>query len=161
MPGRDSVDFEASVRRFGVWEAGVWAVATSAVGSVAAWAVSTSAAQSADGALLDFGVAALLGLVTVASAASLVRVGGGTLSCRAGQWTFAPDASAARSGTVEVALDLGSFLLLRLRDARRRSLWLPVQRRGLEHEWHALRCAVYSSPPVDRASSQHPRPAAG
>ena len=46
----------------------------------------------------------------------------------------------------------GAFMLLVLtrlhgsnRLARR---WLPVQRRGLEADWHALRCAVYSPPPV-------------
>jgi len=25
--------------------------------------------------------------------------------------------------------------------------WLPVQRRGLQAHWHALRCAVYSPRP--------------
>ncbi len=51
---------------------------------------------------------------------------------------------------VAVAVDLGSFLLLTLAgtgDGERRSRrWLPVQRRGLENDWHALRCAVYSPP---------------
>jgi len=154
LPDRDSVDFEVSVRRFGVWQAGVWAVAASALGAVAAWVISTWDAQSADGALLDGGLALFLGLATVGVAASLVRIPGGRLACHAGAWTFAPDQGAVRSGNVEVALDLGSFLLLRLRgDARRRSLWLPVQRRGLEREWHALRCAVYS-PQIDPASVQ-------
>ena len=153
------MDFEASVRRFGVWQAGVWAVAASAVAAVIAWAISTWDAQSAGGALLDTGLATLLGVAAVALAASLVRIPGGTLACRSGVWTFAPDAGAVRSGSVEVALDLGSFLLLRLRgDSRRGVLWLPVQRGGLEHEWHALRCAVYA-PPVEPGSVP-PRPAA-
>ena len=33
-----------------------------------------------------------------------------------------------------------------------RVTWLPVQRRGLESQWHALRCAVYSA----RSSTGHP-----
>ena len=51
-----------------------------------------------------------------------------------------------------VAIDLGSFLLLSLvgadAGACRSGRWLPVQRRGLELQWHALRCAVYSPPLV-------------
>jgi hypothetical protein len=27
---------------------------------------------------------------------------------------------------------------------RRRATWLPVQRRGIERQWHALRCSVHS-----------------
>ena len=29
-----------------------------------------------------------------------------------------------------------------------RMIWLPVQRRGLEPQWHGLRCAVYSPRPA-------------
>jgi hypothetical protein len=51
-----------------------------------------------------------------------------------------------------VAVDLGAWMLLRFeRDATprlRRIVWLPLQRRGLETPWHALRCAVYSARPV-------------
>jgi hypothetical protein len=36
-------------------------------------------------------------------------------------------------------------------DAPARMTWLPVQRRGLEAQWHALRCAVYSPRPAARA----------
>jgi hypothetical protein len=62
------------------------------------------------------------------------------------------------------ALDLGSSLLLTLpraaaprRPSRR---GLPVQRRGLEAGWHALRCAVYA-PPLDgsAAAAANERPA--
>jgi hypothetical protein len=92
---------------------------------------------------LGLGVGALL------LARSLVRVETGVLACRDGRWTFAPDVSsqAPLAGGLAVALDLGLFLLLTLAgsDTRRRR-WLPVQRLGLEHDWHALRCAVYSPP---------------
>jgi len=47
-----------------------------------------------------------------------------------------------------VAVDLGAFLLLRLVEQRRTIVWLPVQRRGVESQWHALRCAAYSPLPL-------------
>lgn len=58
----------------------------------------------------------------------------------------------AATGRLEVAIDLGAWMLLRFwpdesRPLHRRSRWLPVQRRGLERQWHALRCAVYSGAP--------------
>jgi hypothetical protein len=52
-------------------------------------------------------------------------------------------------GNVAVVIDLGPWMLLRFTaDAPPRTTWLPVQRRGLEAQWHALRCAVYSPRPV-------------
>ena len=65
-----------------------------------------------------------------------------------GAWTFVSDAGVRRTGTLEVAMDLGGLLLLRLVGQRRTRVWLPVQRRGLESQWHGLRCAVYSPPPL-------------
>ena len=63
-------------------------------------------------------------------------------------WHLGPIGDAATPGELHVAIDLGPWMLLRfsasLPDARARTSWLPVQRRGLEAEWHALRCAVYS-----------------
>jgi hypothetical protein len=71
-------------------------------------------------------------------------------------WLSEPAAGAAGGepceGQVELALDLGSWLLLSFRPhaagrtARRR--WLPLQRAGLEADWHALRCALYSPRPA-------------
>ena len=56
------------------------------------------------------------------------------------------------AGGLAVSLDLGFWMLLRFQpasaDCPRRLTWLPVQRRGLESQWHALRCAVYSARPV-------------
>jgi hypothetical protein len=49
---------------------------------------------------------------------------------------------------VEVMIDLGSWLLLKVMSPgapkRLAARWLPVQRRGIEDRWHALRCALYS-----------------
>ena len=54
----------------------------------------------------------------------------------------------AAPGKLRVAIDLGPWMLLRFSpEGQRRSHWLPVQRLGLEAQWHALRCAVYSPRP--------------
>ena len=56
------------------------------------------------------------------------------------------------AGGLAVSLDLGFWMLLRFQpasaDCPRRLTWLPVQSRGLESQWHALRCAVYSARPA-------------
>jgi len=145
---RESVFFEASLRRFEVWRGAVVVVGVLAISALTAWAVAMSASGQEPGAMLVVAVAMLLGVVTASAIWSLTRVGSGVLSCRDGIWTFVPDVGVARSGVLEVAIDLGAFLLLRLGRGGA-GLWLPVQRRrGLESQWHALRCAVYAPPAV-------------
>ena len=124
----------------------VAAVALAAVAAVLAWTVATAASRGEDGIAVVVAIAALLTAATVALAISLARVGAGTLSCRDGEWSFAADGGPSRSGPLTVAIDWGSFLLLRLEPRPHGHVWLPVQRRGLERDWHALRCAVYSPP---------------
>jgi hypothetical protein len=50
---------------------------------------------------------------------------------------------------VHVKIDAGAWLLLKFVPQGSADplavRWLPVQRRGFEGQWHALRCAVYSS----------------
>jgi hypothetical protein len=145
---RESVFFEVRLRRFGVWRVAVGLVAALAIAVDAAWSVAMFDSQSASGRALVVGVAVLLGVATIAVALSLARVDAGVLACRDGVWTFAADGGAVRAGALAVAIDLGPFLLLRLGDHLRTSVWLPVQRRGLDREWHALRCAAYSPPPA-------------
>ena len=54
----------------------------------------------------------------------------------------------AAAGELSVAIDLGPWMLLCfMPEGRGRCSWLPIQRRGLEAHWHALRCAVYSPRP--------------
>jgi hypothetical protein len=145
---RESVYFEVRLRRFGVWRAAVALVAAAAIATVVAWAMAMLDSQSASGWAAVVALVVGLAAGTLAVALSLARPPAGLLACRDGAWTFAPDGGVVRSGAFEVAIDLGSFLLIRLGDRRRPSLWLPVQRRGLESEWHALRCAAYGPPPV-------------
>jgi hypothetical protein len=59
------------------------------------------------------------------------------------------------AGRIEVCLDLGDWLLLRFEpEGMRRwglsqeGAWLPLQRRGHELPWHALRSTVYCARPV-------------
>jgi hypothetical protein len=125
----------------------VAAVAAAARAALAVWAA--LAAATADAATWILATAIGLGLGAVLLALSLVRVEGGALACRDGRWMFAPDRSpdVPLPGELAVAIDLGSFLLLSFAGAGgRHRRWLPVQRRGLECDGHALRCAVYSPP---------------
>jgi MFS family permease len=153
---RESVFFELRLRRSGVWQVAVWLVAGAAIATVAAWAAAMFDSQPQAGRALVMAIAAGLALATIGLALSLARVEGGLLTCHDGAWAFVPDAGARRTGTLEVAMDLGAFLLLRLVEGRRTKAWLPVQRRGLEPRWHALRCAVYAPPPLAAASPTAP-----
>jgi hypothetical protein len=91
----------------------------------------------------------------LAAAARVRRVAPVELHWDSRCWHWRPaDDPGARpaAGTLAVALDLGPWMLLRLdalepSKAARRT-WLPVQRRGLEAHWHALRCAVYCARPA-------------
>ena len=150
---RTSLSCNVSVRHFGVWRVAVWLLALLSVASLAAWVVSGLDLWST-GAMVAAAVAALAVLWL---AASLARVSPATLRLQESRWTFAqdlpPGAEMTELTQVDVAIDLGSFMLLSFRPvlasgrcgSRR---WLPAQRRGHEHDWHALRCAVYSTRPA-------------
>jgi len=143
---RESPTFEVRLLRFGVWRCMLAAIAAAAVAAVLAWAVATAASSGEAGIAAVASIAALLTAASIALALSLARIRAGTLSCRGGEWSFAADGRPSRSGALTVAIDWGTFLLLRLEPGPNARIWLPVQRRGLEREWHALRCAVYSPP---------------
>lgn len=142
------------LRRFGLWRAAIAVVVLLAIAAMAAWAGLALANPTHDWALIVT-VAAVMALASALLAGSLMSVPAGTLAAADGVWTFTFDRDGIErieSGSLVVALDFGAFLLLSLtrvhgsnRLARR---WLPVQRRGLESEWHALRCAAYSPLPA-------------
>ena len=149
---RDSLAAQVQLRRFEVWRTAVALVALAALASCVAWAITMAGTNGDQSMALVFGLALALAAATVALAISLVRVHGGVLSGVDGDWTFSPDAGPAVSGALTVAVDWGGFLLLRLESGPRAHLWLPVQRRGLEHDWHALRCAVHARARSARSS---------
>ena len=113
--------------------------------------------------VLHWGRAAVLGLVAVATlglGASLLSARPVSLRWDEQRWHLGPADSVGHepvAGTLAVALDLGSWMLLRFQadaSGRRAAVaWLPAQRRGLESQWHALRCAVYSPRPAPDADA--------
>ena len=133
-----------TVARFGVWRgllAALWAL-TAAV--LAAWVVlrlelAAPWPASSLAAVLAGGIA--LGL----SKRPAVRL----------RWDGRVWIVDDEERSLEPAIDAGAWMLLRLRrpGARPRTLWLPVQRRGLEASWHALRAAVYSPRPMSDAAA--------
>lgn len=141
------------VRRFGVWRMFVGAVAAASIASIVAWACLVPEAQAAGVCV----AVALAGVAVGALAMSLLRAPAASLRWDGSGWACgeaATPSSAPIPGDLDVAIDLGSFMLLRFASregTRRKSVrWIPVERRGPEREWHSFRCAVYS-----------PRPAAG
>ena len=109
---------------------------------------------------------ALAAIATVGLAASLWRQPVLRLHWDGAGWTVAAASGVGREvpGRMELAIDLGSFLLLRFRPAGSSEpsavRWIPVGRIGLEHEWHAFRCAVHSPQPSPARPSAAPSPPA-
>jgi hypothetical protein len=148
---RGSPSCVVEIRRFGAWRVAVGVVAAAAIGTLCAWLVLAPWGQ-VTAARIAVGLAALS---TLALATSLFRMPSGTLRWSGSSWSFSDLAAASATpvtGDVDVALDLGAFLLLRFAcldtRGRRKVRWLAVQRRGLEREWHSFRCAVYSPRPA-------------
>ena len=141
---RESPPFEVRLHRFATWRAAVATVALAAVAASCAWAWSTASTGDTDGVAWLVATALVLALATLAVALSLARVPPGVLACRDGRWTFTADSGRTVAGALTVALDCGAFFLLRIDGAAHARVWLPVQQRGLEREWHALRCALYA-----------------
>jgi len=151
---RETLSFEVRLRRFTLWRAAVAVLALAAIAAVSGWAWSTGSARDADGAAWASAIAIALALATVVVARSLARVVAGVLAFRDGCWTFVTDSGRTVAGPLTVALDWGAFVLLRIDGGARARLWLPVQRRGLEGDWHALRCALYAPPRAERAPAR-------
>jgi hypothetical protein len=150
-----------AVRRFGLWRVLVAAVTTASLAALVAWVLLTPL----EPVVLVRGATGLASLALLALAASLFRARAASLRWDGASWTFRDLAfvsAAPLAGELDVAVDLGFFMLLRFTcrvDSRRRSIrWIPVERRGLEREWHSFRCAVYSPRPVaDVAGAADPR----
>jgi hypothetical protein len=144
---RASPPCQVSLRRVGAWRAAVCALVLLAGAAVLGWAGSRETPVAA----LRWGAAALSLLPILGLGASLWR-----MPVRSLRWDGRGWQLDAIAGELSVAVDLGPWMLLVFTPAvpagarAGRVSWLPFQRRGLEAQWHALRCAVYS-----------PRPAAG
>ena len=140
------------LRQFGVWQAAIFLVLLVAELSLGLWLVGREAQDLLHQVATLAGAAALLPL-----AWSLARTRAVQLRWDGQGWTLQaappPPGNVPTPGDITVAVDLGLWMLLRFQPqaASRWSLplWLPVQRRGIEAQWHGLRCAIYSPRPRD------------
>lgn len=144
---RASAPIEVALNRSGLWRGALIGLAAASACVMAAWIV-LSREQQTRVALVGAGV---MTLVVVALASAGGRVGPALLRWDGLRWQLTERARSSHPpavGDLHVAIDLCFWMLLRFAaDApggRRRITWLPVQRRGLEAQWHGLRCAVYS-----------------
>jgi hypothetical protein len=63
-------------------------------------------------------------------------------------------------GRLQLMVDLGAFMLLRLRPEQGRGPWTAVTATEAGAAWHGLRAAVYSRPPETPAGAARPERAA-
>jgi hypothetical protein len=143
------------VRRFDRWRAFVAALAALAAATLAAWF----------GTRLAWGTVATA-VATLASCALAVAIawhGSRRAPVRLRwdgfRWHLGPAAAASDqdvAGCSRPIIDLGSWLLVVFEGSTSAvgRVWLPLQRRGLEGEWHALRCALYAVPSGGAAAAR-------
>jgi hypothetical protein len=138
--------FQVTLRRFGVWRISMATLATGGVACLAAWAAGRDVPIGWSlGATLSASVVGIAGL-----AISLCRVPPVSLRWDGLCWHLGRPAATsvdAQPGDLRSIIDLGPWMLLRFTATDSTSTWLPVQRRGIETQWHALRCSVYSPRP--------------
>ena len=140
--------FQLTIDRFGAWRTALavpWLAAACALG---AWLL-------AGEWTLPRTAACVMGLLPLAAYPWLARVPPMSLRWDTETWRLGPVVLRGEEpwpGRLAVAIDLGPWMLLKfahhVTDRRARITWLPVQRRGLEPQWHALRCAVYCARPA-------------
>jgi hypothetical protein len=153
---RASPAFQVVLDRFGVWRWAVFGSALLGAGVMAAWLVLQAASLPA----LILWPAAALATGVLASGLGAARVLPVSLRWDGQCWHIGPPGSAGNepiAGALCVLIDLGPWMLLRFEPVDstwcNRATWLPVQRRGLETQWHALRCAVHSPRPQTGADA--------
>ena len=132
--------------RQGVWRLGLSLLLIAVLASMAVWWLSQPR-PAPPWATLS---AAAGAVCVVAWVMPLIVLRPATLRWDGQAWHFGRDEDAV-PGRLAVAIDLGGWMLLRFTEGEaapdRATAWIPAQRRGLEAQWHALRCAVYSPRP--------------
>ena len=141
------------VDRFAVWTTAVFILGVIATVTLLAWVMSawTTSLGLVQGLALSIAACVLCVSLwwSLRSSAVSLRWDGERW------WLGQPSSVDTEAWPVHVAvcMDLGSWMLLKLRahsdDAclPRRHRWLPLQRQGLELQWHSLRCALYMQEP--------------
>jgi len=141
---------QVSLRRFGAWRGAVCTLTALGLAALAAW---TSQLELPAAAPWLLTVAFAVPLV-LAIAVALTRIPATELRWDGRCWHLGAASGEPVAGELRVEIDLGPWMLLRFTPAdpaeRPRRCWLPVQRAGLEAQWHALRCAVHAPRPPAR-----------
>ena len=147
---RPSPSFQVALRRFGIWRGVVAALAALGCVAMFMWLLGRDPRVPLEAASVALGALATVGL-----AVSLGRVDAADLRWDGRCWHLNQPAAPQGEpvpGNLQVAMDLGPWMLLRFMAiapaSGARVVWLPVQRRGIEAQWHALRCAVHSPQPA-------------
>jgi len=141
-----------TVRHFGIWRVVVTLLVALAVTVVAMWALQALGRH----AVWVVVASVLLAVSSTMLLAHAWRLRAMTLRWDSQQWQLtACDATGheqAPSGRLAVSIDLGAWMLLHFKldnaTVLQRGTWLPLQRRGHEADWHALRCTVYYARPA-------------
>ena len=148
---RASPPIDIALSRSGLWLFFVVAVTLTSVIVVATWLLLGMGGPAFSP---DLPAAGLAGLTLVLSCLALLaaRLPGGRLAWNGRCWALTDAACGngeAVVGSVTVALDFGSWLLLRFIAHPQHggtTRWLPLQRSRHEDDWHALRCALHAGP---------------
>ena len=156
---RTAPALQVALTRFGIWRAAVSVLTLLGMLTVTGWLTGQEGlGAAAKGAAMAVVAALLWGI-----GLSLMRLPARRLAWDGQCWTLGEmgaGGTASVTGDISVAIDLGPWMLLRFRPGAAlawwqsmQSTWLPVQRRGIEPQWHALRCAVYSPRAADMAAA--------
>jgi hypothetical protein len=144
--------FQVSLRRFAVWRTAVFGLFVFGAAILMRWWFARDAPHG--GGLPAAAIAALVALS--AAAHTLWRTAPADLRWDGVCWHLMRPGNEGLEGSISVAIDLGAWMLLRFAPASTTGptqvIWLPAQRRGIEADWHALRCAVHSPHPSGRRS---------
>jgi hypothetical protein len=147
-----SPPFQMIVRRFGIWR-GVVTLLVAV--SAAVWVLWALQAWERHTVWVVFAIV-LLALSSTLLLMHAWRMRPMSLRWDSQRWQLAacdvPGHKPVPAGSLTVCMDLGGWMLLHFKpdDATvlHRGTWLPLQRRGHEADWHALRCTVYCARPA-------------
>ena len=153
---RASPAFHVALIRFGVWRSAVGLLALAAAAALLSWLLVRDEPPTPS---MWLAISAMICAIA-ALAYSLARVPVVQLHWDGQVWLLARERGAPvepMGGDMTVALDLGIWMLLRFDPAAcaawTQPVWLPAQRRGIEAQWHALRCALYAPRPAPGAGA--------
>ncbi|HWH80704.1 MAG TPA: hypothetical protein VNU71_00545 [Burkholderiaceae bacterium] len=147
---RAAPPIQVSLQRFGVWQGAVLALALAGGVAIGAWLAGRERPIDAR----SWAIAAVAWTGIAALTWPSLRLAPRELRWDGRVWHLGPIGGEPVVGALRVAIDAGAWMLVRFEAPGQRAAWLPVQRRGLEPQWHALRCAVHSPQPSDTDAAE-------